>query len=159
MQGQCGMKTQNNVHKLFFRNIRHIDQPFLTMNKAETFIKVHLKLVKMTSRILPDVRQMLNISSLIDDQRLFMNTARTQSCTVFYKGEQGFLCRVKTLIHVYLSNQTKHNEIQLYINSTTCKCLYMQKLIQLHMQMWDKDSLYNLDWGQSKLVSQESFCA
>ncbi len=47
----------------------------LTINKPELFIKVQLKLVKLTSRMLPYIRQMLNISSLTDDRRLFMNTA------------------------------------------------------------------------------------
>ncbi len=55
-----------------FRNIRHIDQhfflinaehfytmsDFLIMNKAEMYIKAQMKLVKMTSRMLPNVRQM-----------------------------------------------------------------------------------------------------
>ncbi len=52
--------TSDILTNIFLINAGHfyITSDFLTMNKAEMFIKAQLKLVKMTSRMLPNVRQM-----------------------------------------------------------------------------------------------------
>ncbi len=41
----------------------------LTMNKVDMFIKAQMILVKISGRMLPNIRQMSNISSLTDDWR------------------------------------------------------------------------------------------
>lgn len=52
----------------FLHHIRHTNM---------FIIKVQLKLVKMASRMVPNVRQMENISSLTDDRQLFANIGST----------------------------------------------------------------------------------
>ncbi len=63
--------NHTSVHKMFFATSEvltniflikaghfYTTSDFLTMNKTEMFIKAKLKLVKITSRMLPNVRQM-----------------------------------------------------------------------------------------------------
>ncbi len=59
--------TSDMLTNIFLINTGHFYtmSDFLTMNKAEMFIKAQLKLVKMTSRMLPNVRK--NVKYFIID--------------------------------------------------------------------------------------------
>ncbi len=70
--------TSDILTNIFLINAGHFCTrlDMLIINKAEVFSKAQLKMVKLTSRMLAYVRQMQNISSVTNDWRLFVNTAR-----------------------------------------------------------------------------------